>query len=64
MDFTAIGDAVNVGDRLQSLAKGRETLVGQVTADLVRGRVALEDRGEQKVKGRDAAVRIFAIASP
>ena len=64
MDFTAIGDAVNVGDRLQSLARGRQTLVGQATADLVRGRVVLCDLGEQKVKGRDATVRLFAVDDP
>jgi PAS domain S-box-containing protein len=61
MDFTAIGDAVNVGDRLQSLALGQETLVGGVTADMVRGRVALTDRGERRVKGRDGAVKVFAV---
>ncbi len=61
MDFTAIGDAVNVGDRLQSLAKGLETLVGGLTAELVKERAALTDRGDQAVKGRDAPVRVFAV---
>jgi PAS domain S-box-containing protein len=61
MDFTAIGDAVNVGDRLQSLAKGVETLVGGLTAELIRDRVALADLGEQTVKGRVGAVRVFQV---
>ena len=63
MDFTAIGDAVNVADRLQSLAKGGETLVGSRTAELVKDRAVLEDRGKQQVKGREAAVQVFSIQS-
>ncbi|MGH7328724.1 MAG: adenylate/guanylate cyclase domain-containing protein, partial [Polyangiaceae bacterium] len=63
MDFTAIGDAVNVGDRLQSLAKGGETLIGARTAELVRDRATLKDLGSRQVKGREAAVQVFAIES-
>ena len=63
MDFTAIGDAVNVADRLQSLAKGGETLIGSQTAELVRDRTTLEDLGKQAVKGRGAAVQVFRIES-
>ncbi|MBS2026708.1 MAG: PAS domain-containing protein [Deltaproteobacteria bacterium] len=61
MDFTAIGDAVNVADRLQSLAKGAEILVGGMTASLVQGKVAFEDRGAQQVKGRAAPVPVHAV---
>jgi PAS domain S-box-containing protein len=61
MDFTAIGDAVNIADRLQSLAKGQETLVGALTADLIRDRVALSNRGEHRLKGREAEVKVFAV---
>jgi adenylate cyclase len=61
MDFTAIGDTVNVADRLQSVAKGGEILVGGMTASLVKDRVPLEDRGAQPVKGRTAAVPMHAV---
>ncbi len=63
MDFTAIGDAVNVADRLQSLAKGSETLIGSQTAELVRGRATLKDHGSHQVKGREGAVQVFGIES-
>ncbi len=63
MDFTAIGDAVNVADRLQSLAKGVETLLGAETATLVKDRVSVIDRGAHQVKGRTAPVQVFAIES-
>ena len=63
MDFTAIGDAVNVADRLQSLAKGGETIIGSQTAELVRDRATLKDLGAQQVKGREGAVQVFRIES-
>lgn len=61
MDFTAIGDAVNVADRLQSLALGAEILIGERTAALVRDRIALEDRGEVHLKGRTAPEHVYAV---
>ena len=61
MDFTAIGDAVNVADRLQSLAKGVETLIGGETAELVRDRVKVTDLGSQQVKGRIGPVQVFRL---
>ena len=62
MDFTAIGDVVNVADRLQSLAKGGQVLVGGATADAVRGQVELVDLGAQLVKGRTSPVTVFEVA--
>lgn len=64
MDFTAIGDAVNVADRLQSLAKGMQTLLGERTASLVSDRVKLSDLGSQRVKGRESAVHVYALEEP
>lgn len=61
MDFTAIGDAVNVADRLQSLALGAEILIGERTAALVRDRIELEDRGSIALKGRVAPERVYAV---
>ena len=61
MDFTAIGDAVNVADRLQSLARGGQLLVGGHTAELLAGRVKLRDLGAQQVKGRAAPVSVFEV---
>ena len=61
MDFTAIGDSVNVADRLQSLAKGVQTLIGAETAALVPGLVKLIDLGSQPVRGRIAPVQVYAI---
>jgi PAS domain S-box-containing protein len=61
MDFTAIGDAVNVADRLQGLARQGEILIGQRTAELVGARFKLVERGEQPVKGRTAQVKLYEV---
>lgn len=61
MEFTAIGDAVNVADRLQSLAKAGEILIGDRTAALVAGHFAVQDRGPLALKGREATERVWAV---
>ncbi len=61
MEFTAIGDAVNVADRLQSIAKAGEILIGARTAALLEGLVPLEERGPLLLKGREATERVWAV---
>ncbi len=61
MEFTAIGDSVNVTARLQTLARAGEILIGESTAALVEQDFVLEDRGLSQLKGRREQVRVFAV---
>jgi PAS domain S-box-containing protein len=63
MEFTAIGDPVNVADRLQHLARTGEVFVGAATAALVDGVAGfrLIDKGEQEMRGRQAFARVFEL---
>ena len=61
MNFTAIGDAVNVADRLQAIALGGEVLAGEETARLVSGRFALEGRGPTLILGRSQKIELFSV---
>lgn len=61
MDFTAIGDPVNVAARLQGLAREHPVLVGAHTAALAGDAFAFTDLGEQPLKGRQAPMRVFAL---
>lgn len=64
MDFTAIGDAVNVADRLQGLAKAGEVVAGEGTVKLAPRKFEFEDRGPTVVKGREATVRVSNLKLP
>jgi PAS domain S-box-containing protein len=60
MDFTAIGDAVNVAARLQGMAREYSILLGEQTAT-AQGEHAVVDLGVQALSGRQAHARIFAL---
>ena len=59
LQYTVIGDAVNVASRLCSAAGPGEVLISQSTYELVRGEVAVEDRDPIMVKGKSKAIPIF-----
>ena len=62
-DYTAIGDAVNVAARLQTLNKKTNTLVlvDDDTEKLVGAGFELLSLGAHKVEGRDHSVEIFEL---
>lgn len=66
LEFTLIGDAVNVAARVEQLTKttGDTVLLTGKTVDALATRPpGLIDRGSHAVKGKSAAVRIFALDS-
>lgn len=63
MEYTALGDAVNVAARLESVAQPGQIVIGSSTAALVRDVISIESMGAVNLKGRDEAVEIFQIPS-
>lgn len=64
LEFTLIGDTVNVAARVEQLTKttGDTILVTQYTLDALEDPpVGVIDRGEQNVKGKASTVRVHAI---
>ena len=63
LEYTVVGDAVNLCQRLQQFAADGEIVVSDVTWDQLSVRPPAEDLGEHLVKGRSTPVRPRKIAS-
>jgi adenylate cyclase len=61
MDYTAIGDTVNLAARLQTSAKPGQILVSEATARAVNDATILRPLDKIKVKGRESAVSTYEV---
>lgn len=61
MDYTAIGDEVNIADRLQSLAKGGQILVEHNVYHATKNIFEFEKFGKITVKGKEKPIDIFNV---
>jgi class 3 adenylate cyclase len=61
MDYTVVGDTVNVAKRLTEEAKAGEVLVSDSTYQLVREHVSSEWVESRPVKGRSEPVTVYAL---
>jgi adenylate cyclase len=59
MDFTAVGDTVNLASRLQVLSKNGQILMSQATYEQLEDQIRVRDIGLQPIKGRTESVTIY-----
>ena len=63
MNYTAVGDTVNLAARLQELSGGGQILISEAAYEQVRDQVVAHSIGEVKVKGRTEPVFTYEVAS-
>jgi class 3 adenylate cyclase len=61
LEYTLVGDTVNLSQRLQQFAAAGETVLSGATLQALSATVPAIPLGEQMVKGRDTPVRAYKI---
>jgi adenylate cyclase len=61
MEFTVLGDPVNVAQRLESICEPGMVYVGEETYLKTRDAFSYRDLGELSLKGKQQQIRVFAV---
>ena len=61
MNFTAVGDTVNIAARLQNESSGGQILISAATFERLEGRVEAQPTGLRQVKGRVGGIMTYEV---
>ena len=61
IDYTAIGDSVNLASRLCSVAKADQVIISEETYEKIKDRIKAKKLGKVKLKGKEKEVVIYNV---
>jgi adenylate cyclase len=61
MDYTVIGDPVNVASALESIAQPNQILIGEETYRAVKDKFKIREIGPRRVKGKTAEIMVYEV---
>jgi adenylate cyclase len=61
MEYTVIGDVVNVAARLEAIARPNQVLLAQATKDFAGDAFVTAELGERKLTGREKATMVYEL---
>ena len=64
VEFSAVGDTVNLASRMEGLAEPGTILVSEETYRLTEGLFWFECAGERRVKGKEKPVKVYRVVAP
>ncbi|MES0447393.1 MAG: adenylate/guanylate cyclase domain-containing protein, partial [Desulfobacterales bacterium] len=64
VQFTAVGDTINLASRVEGLAEPGTTYVTEGTFKLTEGFFRFEALGEKRIKGKEKAVKVYRVIAP
>jgi len=62
MEYTAIGDDVNLASRLQAVAEGGQIFISQSTFEEVKDKIEVKSLEPIKVKGKAEFVTVYEVS--
>lgn len=61
MDYTVVGDTVNLAARLESIAQGGQILISRATYEEVKELVDVNELPPMRIKGKEAPVAVYEV---